>query len=296
MNKFLIASFIFLLFIAYSCDSGKKLAQTRQTAQIAFKSGDYTKALDLWEGIINNYEQKGNEEECPVYTEAGFAAMKLNKDEKAEKYLKQAAYGNMRTEKTYLALSKLYKQKDNLSLELENLEIYDKKYPMGVDIDYVNLRLFKLYIEIDTYDKALLYWKKLSIETQSQLESLQHILIVYDELDMTEEAAATAKSIFEKDNENIAAFKWMANHYFWKAEERYQKEMNIYMENKTRKQYSILLRVIDEVTVDYKTALKYAKKLYKLEPIPENAKLLGNTYDRLNYKKEAEYYQKLGIE
>ncbi|PLX02247.1 MAG: hypothetical protein C0595_11705 [Marinilabiliales bacterium] len=294
MKKFLIGSLVILLFIAISCDSGKKLAQTRQTAQTAFNSGDYTKALSLWEGIINNYEQKGNEKECPVYTEAGIAAMKLNKDEKAEKYLKLATYGNMSTEKTYLALSKLYRQKDNLSLELENLEIYVNKYPSGPDIDYVNLRLFKLYTEIDLYDKALIYWEKLSPETQSQLESLQNILIVYDELDMAEEAVATAKSIFTKDNENIAAYKWMANHYFWKAEERYQKEMNIYMENKTRKQYSHLLRVIDEVTVDYKKALKYAKKLYKLEPVPENATLLGNTYDRLNYKKEAEYYQNLG--
>jgi tetratricopeptide (TPR) repeat protein len=270
------------------------LAQTRQTAQTAFNSGDYTKALSLWEGIINNYEQKGNQKECPVYTEAGIAAMKLNQIEKAENYLKQAAYGNLSNANTYLALSKLYKEKDNLSLELENLEIYDKKYPSGADIDYVNLRLFELYSEIDVYDKALNYWNKLKPETQSQLESLQNILIVYDELDMADKAVATAKSIFANDNENIAAYKWMANHYFWKAEERYQKEMNIYMKNKTRKQYSHLLRVIDEVTVDYKKALKYAKKLYKLEPVAENAKLLGNTYDRLNYKKEAEYYQKLG--
>lgn len=294
MKKFIIAFSIVLLFVVYSCDSGKQLTQTKQTAQTAFNSGDYSKALSLWESIISNYKQKGNEKECPVYTEAGIAAMKLGQNEKAENYLKQAAYGNMSNSNTYLALSKLYKQKDNLSLELENLEIYDKKYPAGADIDYVNLRLFELYTEIDVYDKALNYWKKLKPETQSQLESLQHILIVYDKLNMEEDAIATAKSIFTKDNKNIPAYKWMANHYFWKAEKRYQKEMNKYAENKTRKQYAHLLRVIDEVTLEYKTALKYAEKLYKLEPIPENATLLGNTYDRLNYKKEAEYYQKLG--
>ncbi len=296
MKKFLISSLVILLFIAYSCDSGKQLAQTKQTAQTAFNSGDYNKALSLWESIISTYEQKGNEKECPVYTDAGIAAMKLNQNEKAENYLKQAAYGNVSNEKTYLALSKLYKEKDNLSLELENLEIYDKKYPAGADIDYVNLRLFKIYTEIDSYDKALIYWVKLSPESKSQLESLQNILIVYDKLDKEEDAIATAKSIFAKDNQNVPAYKWMANHYFWKAEKRYQKEMNIYTKNKTRKQYAHLLRVIDEVTLEYKSALKYAEKLYKLDPIPENAKLLGNTYDRLNYKKEAEYYQKLGEE
>jgi len=85
MKNFFIVLSISLLFVAYSCDSGKKLAQTRQTAQTAFISGDYNKALSLWEGIINTYEQKDNKKECPVYTEAGIAAMKLNQNEKAEK-------------------------------------------------------------------------------------------------------------------------------------------------------------------------------------------------------------------
>ncbi|NOY51370.1 MAG: hypothetical protein GXO88_12530 [Chlorobi bacterium] len=294
MKKFILPTLVLFLFITVSCDSGKSLTQTRQTAQAAYNSGDYAKALELWEGIIKSYGKKSEEKQCPVYTEAGMAAMKLGQVEIAEQYLKQASWGNLSTAETYLSLSELYKDKDNLSLELENLETYAKKYPEGQDIGYVDMRLFKLYGEIGSYDKSLGFWNKLNSESQSGIEAQELLIKVYSGLGMNTEAVSRAKTILSTDPDNIAANKWLANHYFWKAEKRYQKEMNIYKKKKTRKQYSHLLKVIDEVAIEFKQALKYGRKLYTLEPNQENAKLLGNTYDRLNYKDKAKYYQGLG--
>jgi tetratricopeptide (TPR) repeat protein len=294
MKKFLLPILLSMLIAAVSCDGGKSLTQTKQTAQAAYNSGDYTKALKLWEEVIKSYVKKSEEKQCPVYTEAGMAAMKLGRTEKAEQYLKQASWGNLSTAKTYLSLSEIYKEKDNLSLELEYLEVYAQKFPGGQDIEYVDLRLYELYVEIDSYDKALEFWRKLKPESQSGTETQELLIKVYSGLEMNAEAVSTAKTLLSTETDNIAANKWLANYYFWKAEKRYQKEMKIYKKKKTRKQYSHLLKVIDEVAIEFKQALKYGKKLYKLEPNQENAKLLGNTYDRLNYKDKAKYYQDLG--
>lgn len=291
MRKLLIITALITL-IFTSCDSSKKLAQSRQSAATAYNSGDYAKALSMYEALIAPYEANDNKKECPEYTNAGKAAFMLKNYEKAEKYLKSAYWSNFANDETYLYLAKLYAEKDNLSLELENLEFYSDKYPEGKEINAVNKRLFELYTEIESWDKALQFYNKLSEEEkQSEVKSA---LKVYDGLNMDAESLSAAKAILKSDANDLEATKWMANHYFWKAEKRYQKEMKAYDKNKTRKQYAHLLKVIDEVSVEYKIALKHAKKLYKLEATAENAKLLGNTYSRLNYKDKAKYYQNLG--
>lgn len=294
MRRIFFIGLSVLLFATYSCDSGKQLAQTKQTAQTAYNSGNYQQALELWESLISSSKQKGSEKQCVAFTGAGMAANKLGQSDKAIDYLKQATYGEFSTEDTYLTLAEIYQEKDNLSLELENLEIYETKFPQGKEIKKVNKRLFQLYVEIENWDSALTFWNKLTETQQSETQQIENYLTVNDKLGNDEICKDLSKKLLNNDENNIAALNWLANYYFWKAEKRYNKEMKIYEQKKTRKQYAHLLNVIDEVTVEYKQALKYGKKLYKLEPVPANAKLLGNTYSRLNYKDKAEYYQKLG--
>ena len=294
MRNIFFIGIIILLFVTNACDSGKQLAQTKQNAQTAYNNGDYAKALELWEGLINSSKQKGSEKQCVIFTKGGMAAQKLGQTDKAIDYLKQATYSEFSNEDTYYTLAEIYNEKDNLSLELENLEIYKDKFSQGKNIEKVNLRLFELYVEIENWEKALNFWKQLTTNQKSETQQIENFLLVNDKLGNDEKSKELALQLLKLDEYNIAALNWLANHYFWKAEKRYNKEMKIYEQKKTRKQYAHLLKVIDEVAIEFNTALKYAKRLYKLDPIPANAKLLGNTYSRLNYKDKAKYYQDLG--
>jgi tetratricopeptide (TPR) repeat protein len=295
MKKIFLISISILLFALNSCDTGKQLSQSKQTAQTAYENGDYQQALSIWEGMINTAKEKGSEKQCTAFTNAGMAANNLGQTEKAISYLKKATYSEVSNENTYFTLANIYKRKDNLSLELENLEFYLEKFPEGKEITTVSLRLFDLYTEIENWEKAMDFWTRLTESQKSNTLQIENYLLVNDELGNDLKCMELSNQLLKTDENNIAALKFLSSYYFWKAEKRYQKEMKIYEKKKTRKQYAILLNVIDEVAVEYKQALKYAKKLYKQDPKPVNAKLLGNTYSRLNYKDKAAYYQKLGV-
>lgn len=295
MKNIFLISITVLLFTINACDTGKQLAQSNQTAQSAYNSGDYSAALQIWEPIINSAKEKGTEKQCAVYTSAGMAAQQLGQTDKAIDYLKQATYSEFSNEDTYLSLANIYKQKDNLSLELENLEIYEKKFPTGKNIEKVNGKLFNLYSEIENWEMALSFWEKLSESQKADNLQIENFLKVNDKLGNTAKCKELSKQLLKNDENNIAALSWLSSFYFWKAEKKYQGEMKIYEKKKTRKQYAILLKVIDEVAIEFNEALGYAKKLYKLDPKPVNSKLLGNIYSRLNYKDKAKYYQKLGV-
>ena len=294
MKRIFFIGLTVLLFATYACDSGKQLAETRQTAQTAYNTADYAKALEQWDILINKSKLKGSEKQCTAFTGAGMAANKLGQTEKAIDYLKQATYGEFSNEDTYFTLAEIYSEKDNLSLELENLEIYESKFPQGKNIEDVNKRLFELYVEIENWEKALSFWEKLNDTQKAITQQIENYLIINNALENDVKSKELALQLLAEDENNIVALDWLANYYFWKAENRYNKEMKIYEQKKTRKQYAHLLKVIDEVAVEFNQALKYAKKLYELDPQAVNAKLLGNTYSRLNYKDKAEYYQKLG--
>ena len=294
MKRIFFIGLTVLLFVTNACDSGKQLAQTKQTAQTAYNNGDYAKALEVWEGMINTSKHKGSEKQCIVLTNAGMAAQKLGQTDKAIDYLKKATYSDFSNEDTYFTLAEIYAEKDNLSLELENLEIYETRFPHGKNIENVNKRLFELYVEIENWEKALNIWEKLTPEQKLETQQIESYLTVNDKLGNEEKSKELALQLLKHDEDNIPALNWLANYYFWKAEKRYNKEMKIYEQKKTRKQYAHLLKVIDEVAVEFNVALKYGKRLYKLDPTSANAKLLGNTYSRLNYKDKAEYYQDLG--
>ena len=294
MKKTFYIYLIIVLVGLNACDTGKQLTQTKQTAITSFNNGDYAKALEMYETIISSYKAKGTEKQCDAYTNAGIAASKLGQTEKSIEYLKQATYTEFSNENTYYGLYEVYASKDNLSLELENLEIYFEKYPEGKNIEDVNLRLFEIYTEIENWVKAYEFWDKLTADQQSLPEEIENFLLVNDKLGKDERCLKLSKQLLDLDENNLTALKWISSYYFWRAENRYNKEMKIYEVKKTNKQYAHLLRVIDEVTLEYKEALKYSEKLYKLDPSSKNAKLLGNTYSRLNYKDKADYYQKLG--
>lgn len=292
MNKiaFVIISGIIAITL-FSCSTGNQVAKTQQSAQQAFDQGNYTKALNLWESIINSYKHKGAENQCPVYTDAGVSALKLGQTDKAIDYLKQATWSEFANENTYLTLAGIYRQKDNLSLELVNLESYIDKYPTGDSINEARKRLFELYVESDNLEKAINLWEKLTPEQQLNKSLLEGYLKVNDKLGNNSVCMEISNKLLKADKNNKAALSWLANYYFWKAEKRYKKELDTYNKHKTRKQYAHLLKVLDEVTVQYKKSLNYANRLYKVDPTAKTAGLLSRCYNRLGDKQKSKYYK-----
>jgi len=69
--------------------------------------------------------------------------------------------------------------------------------------------------------------------------------------------------------------------------------MKAYDKKKTNKQYRKLLKALDVVTADFNKSLKYFKKLYGVDSVPEYANYLSHIYNRLSDKKKAEYYKKI---
>ena len=294
MNKLLsllLSAFIVVTF--FSCDSTKQLAQTGQSAQTAYANGEYAKALSLWEKVINSYQQKDESKKCPVYTNAGMAALKLGQPDKAIDYLKQADYSDFSNENTYLTLANIYRQKDNLSLELVNLETYITRFPESLQTAKAKKRLLALYAESENWDKALALWKTLTPVQKNDTENMESFLIVNGALNNNKNCVELSSKLLNANSNNEAALGWLANYYFSKAENRYQKEMKDYETHKTRKQYAHLLKALDQVSAEYKKSLGYGKKLYKINPTPKTAKLLSRCYNRLDDKKNAAYYKNL---
>ncbi len=294
MNKILLLLLsAFIVVALFSCDSTKQLAQTGQSAQTAYANGEYAKALSLWENVINSYNQKGESKKCPVYTDAGMAAYKLGQTDKAINYLKQADYSDFSNENTYLTLADIYRQKDNLSLELVNLETYLTRFPEGSQTAKAKKRLLALYAESENWEKAETLWKTLTPQQQEETKNMESFLIVNDALNNYETCLKLSHRLLTANPTNKVALNWLANYYFWKAEKHYQKEMKAYEAHKTRKQYAHLLKELDKVSAGYKKSLGYGKKLYKVSPTAQTAKLLSRCYNRLDDKKKAAYYKKL---
>jgi len=284
-----IAFCLMILFFA-SCSGEKQITAGIQNGEHNFQLGKYEEALAEWEKVIDWYEQHDKQNECPVYAEAADAADHLGQTDKAIEYLKKDIYSNHVNAETYFDLARLYRDVDNLSKELQTLESYINKYPEGEKIGEVRSRLFEIYVESENWQKADALWRQLSPDDHADPGLLEGLLTVNHKLDNDNACDTIANELLELNENNLAALKWMANKYFWKAENLYQDELKAYDKNKTNRQYNHLLKALDIVTADFKRSLNYFKKIYDLEPTKETARYIGDIYNRLDDKKKADYY------
>lgn len=282
-----------LVFTMSGCGTGKQLAQKNETAESCYRAGNYNDALSAYREIIVIYENNNNSTECPVYTKAGESALKSSNAKLAIVYLKKAKNTRFANEGTYFLLSRGYEQIDNLSLEIGALSDYLEKYPDGKEAVVVKTRLFHTYVESDNLDKALDLWPDVHANGQQNIELLEAYFKMNKGLDNTDACNNVTQQLLGLDADNIVALTWFGKQYYRKAEDRYQKEMKAYEKKKTNKQYRILLKALDMVTADFKKSLTYFKKLYTLQPTPENANYLGHIYGRLSNKKKEAYYKEL---
>lgn len=282
--------FVMMIWLFASCSGEKQITAGIQNGENDYQLGKYNEALAEWEKVIAWYEQHDKQKECPVYAEAADASSQLGQTDKAIDYFKKDIYSSHVNEDTYFNLARLYREIDNLSKELVTLETYVDKYPEGLKIGQVRHRLFELYVESDNWQKADDIWSLLSADDQANPEMLEGLLTVNNKLDNDSACDTISAELLELNENNLAGLEWLAQKYFWKAENLYQDELKAYDKNKTNRQYNHLLKALDVVTADFKTSLKYFYKIYDQEPTPATAKYIGDIYNRLDDKKKADYY------
>ena len=293
MKKLIGAGFLVILLIVSSCSGTKNITQLSQNAETAFQKGDYETSLNDLKQVIDHYEKAGTQQECPVYAKAAECAMQMGHKDVAEEYLKKDTYTNFVTGDTYLKLAKIYKEQNNLSKQMMALQDYKEKFPDGDKIAEVNKELFGIYVESQNWEPAVKIWPELSDSIRAEEHTMEQYFKVNKALKKDLACDHLATELLKKNEDNTTALEWEAVKYFWQAENLYQTSLKEYNQNKTNKQYRILLKALDVVTADFKKSLGLFQRLYKLDPQPEYAQYLGNIYTRLDDKKKAQYYYDL---
>ena len=276
-----------------ACNSSKQISSSIDNGQSAYQSGNYESALQQFEEVIAYYEKKNQQNDCPVYWDAAITAKQLGKTDKAIGYFKKDQKSNFVNADSYYQLAGMYREIDNLSKELDELEAYVNKFPEGKKLGKVESRLFEVYIESENWEQAIALWDKLSADEQEKIKLLEGYFHANKALDYDSVCNAVAVNLLGKDENNLVGLDWLAKKYFWQAEYRYQDELKAYDKNKTNKQYKKLLKALDVVSSDFKTSLNYFKKIYAQDPKPATAKYIANIYNRLDNKKKADYYYRL---
>lgn len=274
-----------------SCSPAAKITQLSEEAKMAYDQKQYETAFEKYEQAILLI--KGNESENgSIYNGAGQAAFALNNTDKALQYLEKARLTKAAGAGTYFTLSKIYREKDNLSKEITALQSYVERFPEGNEFREMQNRLFETLVESQNYDQALALWSELDDESKKGETMLTSFLIANIALKNESVSDATAREILLINKDNIPALEWMAKKYFWLAENRYIAEMKAYENNKTRRQYAQLLAAFEILNRDFRTSLNYFLRLYDLKAESEFAQFIGNIYIRFDDKQKADYYLK----
>jgi len=279
---------LILLMIA-GC-SGGKYVQTIKEGETAYLSGNYSTSLENMERVINDREFKGKTADAYIYYMAGISAREIPQYDKTLTYLEKAQQLGYSDELMYVGLSEGYLHIDNLSKEITALETYMKKYPEGVYSAGMHARLFETCEESENYELADELWLLLDDSYKEKTNILEVYLSINQSRKNEALSDSLAQVILSIDSNNELALKRFAEKYYYKAENRYQEEMEAYEKKRTNSQYNKLLKAFKIVTSDFKTSLEYFEKLYKLNPDPEYATFLGNIYTRLDDEKTAKYY------
>lgn len=289
-SRKLISLIMSLIIGAYACSPKFDLAKSKQKGITEYTYGNYQASLQSWENIMTWHKEKGTEIPGEIYAGAGKAAYRLGNTEKAEKYFKQAGWASYDDQEMYRMMAEMYRQRDNLSKELEALESYVEIFPEGDSILPMKKRLFQTYVISENWEPGLELYRSFSDSLQNTEKILQGWFTIQMEMENDKEAADAARQLLLVDKNNVMALEYMAEKYFWKAEDLYQEELKAYNKNKTHRQYRRLLNALDRINADFKVALEYFKQLYDQEARKEYARYIGNIYIRFDDKKTAEYW------
>lgn len=266
------------------------MQQVLREAKLSFVNGEYQRALNAYNQIIDYNHSKGKQVEAEIYHNAGVSAWEVKDVSKAIEYLEKAKLGLPLNPLTLFTLAKCYRHIDNLSREINNLEEYISDFPSGDNINEVRSQLFMAYITSKNWDLAYAIWKDLGSDIKGSKDFLVGYMIACQKLEYNDQRDKTANQILKIDKNNVDALEVLAEKFFWLAENSYQKEMEAYNKNKTNKQYSQLLKALETINENLRTSRDYFERLYKIDPKPKYATFLGNIYTRFENKEKADFY------
>ncbi len=262
--------------------SGKILAEN------ASKNGEFAKAADAWKQYFNVNPLA--ETEGADFAAAATAAFNAGDILQSVNWFDQARYKNYADSEMYLTLAKIYRQQENISKELSALEFHAANF--NRNSGEVNNRLFEIFFEIKMFDKAQEVWVKMNDNSKNEISNLKKYFTLNKSFKNATVCDSLAAVILEIEPENGEALEWFGSKYYWLGENRYQKEMEKYNNNKTNRQYKILLQELDLATADFKKALPYFEKLWKIEPGEKYASYFANIYARFGDESKVNFYKK----
>jgi len=281
---------IIVVFLA-GC-SGPKVTVTgvsqKAVAEKATAEGNYAQAVEAWKQYFSVQpisEIPGND-----YAEAAQTAFKINDVNLAIGWFDQARFKNFADAEMYATLGKIYRSQQNISKELSALEFYASNFTEN--LNEVNRRLFEIYFEIKLFDEAIGAWNKMDANVKNEISNLKTYFKINRDKENAEVCDSLSLVILEKEPANIDALEWNGYKFYRLGENRYQREMEKYNKNKTNKQYKILLTELDLATADFKRALPFFEKLWKIEPGEKYASYFANIYARFGDEAKVNYYKK----
>lgn len=276
----------------WACAGTQKTTQLKTDIEAASQQGDHQKALQASEDLIALQKKKNQEVDPKVYSMAGIAAWELNQHPKALDYLENAKRGGILEQKVYYILAQGYKEINNLSKEITNLELYISKFPEGDYLKQVRQQLFIAYVESENWEQANELWAKLDPEIKKDIRVAEKIFAVNKKLEKKNDLESLAKQILKAEKENVAALEYLAEKYYYLAENSYQTETKAYEKNKSKVQYDKMMKAFKILNENFKISRDYFLKLYKIKPDERYATFLGNIYTRFDNKEKADYYYK----
>ncbi len=260
----------------------------RQIAKNATSQGNYMAAAEAWD----KYFQKTPTEQVDGadFASAAKVAYKSGNSDQALSWFNEARYKNYSDFEMYQDLAEMARKQSNISRELTALEYIKVNFPR--QSNKVNSRLFEIYTDIKEPEKALYIWSEMNQENKKKENNLVHYFDLKKSLKDTVTCDSVSKELLKINPNQVDALEWNASKYFWKGEKRYQKAMQEYNKNKTNRQYRILLKELDASTADFKKALTYLEKLWKINPGKKYASYFANIYARFGDEGKAKSYQK----
>lgn len=294
MRLIQLLSGITLVAILSSCAVNKQIEANSKMGRVAFQQEDYAVALSQFEEVISYHKVKGKSTPYSIFSMAGISALHVGKNDVARSYLEKIAYTKPADARTIEALAQVYRNIDNLSLEMKTLALFLAKFPNDKNVSGVRSRLFQLYVESENWAKGNATYEVLSEKEKETIPNLEGYLKIQQALDNEDRAEETAEKILSVEKENIIALEYLAYKFYTQAEDLYQREMNAYERKRSNSQYNVLRKSLKLVSEDFKKSRDYYETLFNIDGKAKYAKYLGNIYVRLNNKTKAEFYRKLG--
>lgn len=288
-NSIIAIVLIAIALLFDSCASTVSITDLQQEADSAYDSGKFQQALKHYENLIQKWNANHQQENNPYYDKAGHAALGMNDMNLALEYFSQSIHYGKASSKTFQNLIRHYQAANNISREMMTIEDYIAAYPDDSLAQSNQSRLFEIYAVTSQWEKAIRQWE--NIDDKDDIPLLELYFDANKQLENTSICEQVANKLLIKDPDNLKALEWEAAKYYDRAEKRYAKELEAYEQNKTRRQYAILLEGYEIAGKDYRKARDLYEKLYSLNPDRRYAIYLHNIYARFQDEEKASFYR-----